>query len=90
MKTLTLIAVLAFALLVVFHATSIEGLEALEGYTIKPDDDTAVTPLDEERFECAISCDIQKEGKPCKPNGEKECKAKGGWKCKFNFCVKIG
>nr|ADF28496.1 putative mature sequence toxin-like LFEC [Pelinobius muticus]ADF28497.1 putative mature peptide toxin-like LFEC [Pelinobius muticus] len=87
MKTLTLIAILSFALLV---ATAGEELEALEGYPIEPEDDTAVAPLEDERlFECVISCDIEKEGKPCKPKGEKECKPKGGWKCKFNFCLKV-
>nr|P0CH77.1 RecName: Full=U4-theraphotoxin-Hhn1v; Short=U4-TRTX-Hhn1v; AltName: Full=Hainantoxin F8-17.06; AltName: Full=Peptide F8-17.06 [Haplopelma hainanum] len=35
-------------------------------------------------FECSVSCEIEKEGnKDCK---KKKCK--GGWKCKFNMCVK--
>nr|P0DL80.1 RecName: Full=Omega-theraphotoxin-Bs1a; Short=Omega-TRTX-Bs1a; AltName: Full=BsTX1a; AltName: Full=Venom protein 1 [Brachypelma smithi]P61510.1 RecName: Full=Omega-theraphotoxin-Asp1g; Short=Omega-TRTX-Asp1g; AltName: Full=Eurypelma spider toxin 2; Short=ESTx2 [Aphonopelma sp.]AAB32861.1 Protein 1 major isoform=ESTX isoform homolog [Brachypelma smithii=Mexican red knee tarantula, venom, Peptide, 39 aa] [Brachypelma smithi] len=38
-------------------------------------------------FECVFSCDIEKEGKPCKPKGEKKCS--GGWKCKIKLCLKI-
>nr|P68422.1 RecName: Full=U1-theraphotoxin-Hs1f; Short=U1-TRTX-Hs1f; AltName: Full=Huwentoxin-8; AltName: Full=Huwentoxin-VIII; Short=HwTx-VIII [Cyriopagopus schmidti] len=35
-------------------------------------------------FECSISCEIEKKGESCKPK-----KCKGGWKCKFNMCVKV-
>nr|P0DL81.1 RecName: Full=Omega-theraphotoxin-Asp1a; Short=Omega-TRTX-Asp1a; AltName: Full=Peptide 6-6 [Aphonopelma sp.] len=38
-------------------------------------------------FECVLSCDIKKNGKPCKPKGEKKCS--GGWRCKINFCLKV-
>nr|P0DMD9.1 RecName: Full=Omega-theraphotoxin-Ba1c; Short=Omega-TRTX-Ba1c; AltName: Full=Venom peptide Ba3; Flags: Precursor [Brachypelma ruhnaui]AHB33348.1 toxin ba3 precursor [Brachypelma ruhnaui] len=89
MRSLTLAAVLACSLLLVFHTSAAEEHEAQEGYLMNPGDtDTALATVDDERIlECVFSCDIEKEGKPCKPKGEKKCT--GGWKCKIKLCLKI-
>uniref|UniRef100_A0A482Z7M5 Omega-Theraphotoxin-Ct1c_1 n=4 Tax=Coremiocnemis tropix TaxID=1904443 RepID=A0A482Z7M5_CORTR len=78
MRTFTLIAILTCALLVIYHAAEAEELEAKDVIESK-----ALATLDEERFECSLSCDIKKNGKPCKGSGEKKCS--GGWRCKMNF-----
>uniref|UniRef100_A0A482Z9M3 Omega-Theraphotoxin-Ct1a_6 n=1 Tax=Coremiocnemis tropix TaxID=1904443 RepID=A0A482Z9M3_CORTR len=82
MRTFTLIAILTCALLVIYHAAEPEELEAKDVIESK-----ALATLDEERFECSLSCDIKKNGKPCKGSGEKKCS--GGWRCKMNFCLKF-
>nr|P0DL78.1 RecName: Full=U1-theraphotoxin-Ct1b; Short=U1-TRTX-Ct1b; Flags: Precursor [Coremiocnemis tropix] len=82
MRTFTLIAILTCALLVIYHAAEAEELEAKDVIESK-----ALATLDEERFECSLSCDIKKNGKPCKGSGEKKCS--GGWRCKMNFCLKF-
>nr|B1P1A6.1 RecName: Full=U3-theraphotoxin-Cg1a; Short=U3-TRTX-Cg1a; AltName: Full=Jingzhaotoxin-8; Short=JZTX-8; AltName: Full=Jingzhaotoxin-VIII; Short=JZTX-VIII; AltName: Full=Peptide F7-12.17; Flags: Precursor [Chilobrachys guangxiensis]ABY71656.1 cystine knot toxin [Chilobrachys guangxiensis] len=83
MRTFTLIAILTCAVLVIFHAAAAEELEAQDVIETE-----ALATLDEERlFECSFSCDIKKNGKPCKGSGEKKCS--GGWRCKMNFCVKV-
>uniref|UniRef100_A0A482Z9E9 U5-Theraphotoxin-Ct1d_1 n=1 Tax=Coremiocnemis tropix TaxID=1904443 RepID=A0A482Z9E9_CORTR len=61
MRTFTLIAILTCALLVIYHAAEAEELEAKDVIESK-----ALATLDEERFECSLSCDIKKNGKPCK------------------------
>nr|BAN13531.1 GTx4-1 [Grammostola rosea] len=93
MRSLTLAAILACSLLLVFH-TAAEKLEAQEDHLMIPSDtDSALETLDDERiFECVMACDIEKdpdvyEGKPCKPKKNKECK--GGWRCKFKMCMKV-
>nr|P0DQJ3.1 RecName: Full=U1-theraphotoxin-Agm1a; Short=U1-TRTX-Agm1a [Acanthoscurria gomesiana] len=47
-------------------------------------------------IECFFSCEIEKdgkskEGKPCKPKGDKDKdkKCSGGWRCKIKMCLKI-
>uniref|UniRef100_A0A482ZAY8 Omega-Theraphotoxin-Sfo1b_3 n=1 Tax=Selenotholus foelschei TaxID=1905327 RepID=A0A482ZAY8_9ARAC len=87
MKTFTLIAILTCAVLVIFQAAAAEELEVQD--VIQPEDAlTGLATLEEDRiFECSFSCDIKKNGKPCKGSGEKKCS--GGWRCKMNFCVKV-
>uniref|UniRef100_A0A482Z7G6 Omega-Theraphotoxin-Ct1i_1 n=1 Tax=Coremiocnemis tropix TaxID=1904443 RepID=A0A482Z7G6_CORTR len=80
MRTFTLIAILTCALLVIYHAAEAEELEAKDVIESK-----ALATLDEERFECSLSCDIKKNGKPCKGSGEKKCS--GGWRCKDEISV---
>nr|ABY77725.1 HWTX-IIa precursor [Cyriopagopus schmidti] len=82
----TLIAILTCAAVLVLHTTAAEELEAESQLMEVGMPDTELAAVDEERpFECSFSCEIEKEGdKPCK---KKKCK--GGWKCKFNMCVKV-
>uniref|UniRef100_A0A4Q8K2R0 U41-Liphistoxin-Lth1b_1 n=1 Tax=Liphistius thaleban TaxID=1905330 RepID=A0A4Q8K2R0_9ARAC len=83
----TLIAILTCAAVLVLHTTAAEELEAQSQLMEVGVPDTELVALDEERlFECSISCEISKEGngKQCKPK-----KCKGGWKCKFNMCIKM-
>nr|ABY77731.1 HWTX-VIIc precursor [Cyriopagopus schmidti] len=81
----TLIAILTCAAVLVLHTTAAEELEAESQLMEVGMPDTELAAVDEERlFECSISCEIEKKGESCKP---KECK--GGWKCKFNMCVKV-
>uniref|UniRef100_A0A482Z7L6 Omega-Theraphotoxin-Ct1a_7 n=1 Tax=Coremiocnemis tropix TaxID=1904443 RepID=A0A482Z7L6_CORTR len=83
MRTFTLIAILTCALLVIYHAAEAVGTLKLKDVI----ESKALATLDEERFECSLSCDIKKNGKPCKGSGEKKCS--GGWRCKMNFCLKF-
>nr|D2Y204.1 RecName: Full=U4-theraphotoxin-Hhn1a; Short=U4-TRTX-Hhn1a; AltName: Full=Hainantoxin-II; Short=HNTX-II; AltName: Full=Peptide F8-20.15; Flags: Precursor [Haplopelma hainanum]ADB56697.1 HNTX-II precursor [Haplopelma hainanum]ADB56881.1 HNTX-II precursor [Haplopelma hainanum] len=82
----TLIAILTCAAVLVLHTTAAEELEAESQLMEVGMPDTELAAVDEERlFECSVSCEIEKEGnKDCK---KKKCK--GGWKCKFNMCVKV-
>nr|D2Y2L0.1 RecName: Full=U4-theraphotoxin-Hhn1a; Short=U4-TRTX-Hhn1a; AltName: Full=Hainantoxin-II.23; Short=HNTX-II.23; AltName: Full=Peptide F8-20.15; Flags: Precursor [Haplopelma hainanum]ADB56903.1 HNTX-II.23 precursor [Haplopelma hainanum] len=81
----TLIAILTRAAVLVLHTTAAEELEESQLMEVSMPD-TELAAVDEERlFECSVSCEIEKEGnKDCK---KKKCK--GGWKCKFNMCVKV-
>nr|D2Y213.1 RecName: Full=U4-theraphotoxin-Hhn1aa; Short=U4-TRTX-Hhn1aa; AltName: Full=Hainantoxin-II-2; Short=HNTX-II-2; Flags: Precursor [Haplopelma hainanum]ADB56706.1 HNTX-II-2 precursor [Haplopelma hainanum] len=81
----TLIAILTCAAVLVLHTTAAEELEESQLMEVGMPD-TELAAVDEERlFECSVSCEIEKEGnKDCKKK-----KRKGGWKCKFNMCVKV-
>uniref|UniRef100_A0A482ZCN6 Omega-Theraphotoxin-Ct1a_5 n=1 Tax=Coremiocnemis tropix TaxID=1904443 RepID=A0A482ZCN6_CORTR len=83
MRTLRLIAILTCALLVSLSRRRSGGTLKTKNVI----ESKALATLDEERFECSLSCDIKKNGKPCKGSGEKKCS--GGWRCKMNFCLKF-
>nr|D2Y221.1 RecName: Full=U4-theraphotoxin-Hhn1b; Short=U4-TRTX-Hhn1b; AltName: Full=Hainantoxin-II-10; Short=HNTX-II-10; Flags: Precursor [Haplopelma hainanum]ADB56714.1 HNTX-II-10 precursor [Haplopelma hainanum] len=81
----TLTAILTCAAVLVLHTTAAEELEESQLMEVGMPD-TELAAVDEERlFECSVSCEIEKEGN----KGCKKKKCKGGWKCKFNMCVKV-